>query len=158
NSDPPDLIAYGSSDENTCQGDSGGPNFVTIGGVEYIAGVTSFGDIGCAAAGAGTRVDRYLPFIRSYVGDGGSACIDDNICENACASPDPDCAADPCAADGLCGESCGAQDADCQVTGEGGKLSPIRGGCSAGGNGTSAPWWLLAAIPLLLARRRRRAL
>ncbi|MBT8491498.1 MAG: trypsin-like serine protease, partial [Deltaproteobacteria bacterium] len=75
---PDNLVAY----QDTCQGDSGGPNFVTIDGIEYVAGITSFGTRDCRAA-AGTRVDRYTDFITSYTGelegdsatDGGSSAI-----------------------------------------------------------------------------------
>jgi V8-like Glu-specific endopeptidase len=59
------------SESNTAPGDSGGPAFVTIGGVRYVAGVTSGGDQ--ANAGIGdrsfdTRVDAYAAWIDSIVG------------------------------------------------------------------------------------------
>lgn len=59
------------NESNTAPGDSGGPAFVTIGGVRYVAGVTSGGDQ--ANAGIGdrsfdTRVDAYAAWIDSIVG------------------------------------------------------------------------------------------
>jgi MYXO-CTERM domain-containing protein len=148
---PADLVAYGSASANTCQGDSGGPNFVTVDGVEYVAGITSFGTRDCSVA-AGTRVDRYTSYISSYVGGGEAACIDDGICEAACATPDPDCAGgSQCGADSVCVAACGTSDPDC------GGSSALTGGCSAaaGERGGSAPMWLLAFVALLAIRRRR---
>jgi V8-like Glu-specific endopeptidase len=58
------LIEYGSATANTCQGDSGGPNFMTIDGEEVIAGITSYGSVGCDQYGVGTRVDH---FAASYI-------------------------------------------------------------------------------------------
>ncbi len=159
---PPDLVAYGSTVSNTCQGDSGGPNFITVSGTEYIAGITSFGDRDCNLAGAGTRVDRYIDYITTYVANGGAACIDDGICEQACTDPDPDCAADQCGADGECVEICGAQDPDCSSAGgaanddNSSSSKVLGGGCSAGGAGQSGPLWLVAFVTVLALGRRRR--
>jgi secreted trypsin-like serine protease len=61
------LIQYGSATANTCQGDSGGPNFMTVGGVEVIAGITSYGNVGCNDYGVGTRVDRFTEFIDDFI-------------------------------------------------------------------------------------------
>ncbi|MFM9959747.1 MAG: trypsin-like serine protease [Planctomycetaceae bacterium] len=59
------------TESNTAPGDSGGPAFVTVNGVQFIAGVTSGGD--SATAGIGdhsfdTRVDAYASWIDSIVG------------------------------------------------------------------------------------------
>ncbi len=51
----------------TCVGDSGGSGFISAGGVEYLAGVTSGGDPACTQFGNDMRVDAYLDFIRPYV-------------------------------------------------------------------------------------------
>ena len=82
------LIWFGTPQKGTCQGDSGGPAFMTVAGVEYIVGVTSFGDQGCQSGGYDTRVDTIGtafvdPFIAKYdpqaagpdggAGDGGAA-------------------------------------------------------------------------------------
>lgn len=59
------------TEANTAPGDSGGPAFVMVGGVSYVAGVTSGGEQ--ANAGIGdrsfdTRVDAYAAWIDSIVG------------------------------------------------------------------------------------------
>ena len=64
----PLVMQYGSASANTCQGDSGGPNFMTIDGVEVIAGITSYGNVGCDQVGFGTRVDAFADsFITQFV-------------------------------------------------------------------------------------------
>ena len=70
----PKLIEWNfdnNSESNTAPGDSGGPAFVTVGGVKYIAGVTSGGD--SATSGIGdhsydTRVDAYADWIATIAG------------------------------------------------------------------------------------------
>ncbi len=54
-----------------CSGDSGGPAFVTRDGVEYVAGVTSYGDQYCQYVGVSTKVDYYYDFISAYVQEKG---------------------------------------------------------------------------------------
>lgn len=44
-------------DEGTCYGDSGGPILRDIGGTEVVVGITSWGDVPCAAMGFYYRVD-----------------------------------------------------------------------------------------------------
>lgn len=61
------LIYYGSSTGNTCQGDSGGPGFMTIGGSEVVATVTSWGTIGCTAESGAGRVDTAADWIASFI-------------------------------------------------------------------------------------------
>ncbi|MFH0901078.1 MAG: S1 family peptidase, partial [Pseudomonadota bacterium] len=39
----PGSILFGSESASACRGDSGGPNFMTIGGIELVTGVTSAG-------------------------------------------------------------------------------------------------------------------
>jgi hypothetical protein len=57
-----------------CEGDSGGPAFFSIGGVEYLAGATSYGDQMCASYGVSMRVSSEIAWIESYTGplDGGA--------------------------------------------------------------------------------------
>ena len=62
------------TESNTAPGDSGGPAFVTVGGVKYIAGITSGGDSANASIGDhsfDTRVDAYADWITSIVGTTG---------------------------------------------------------------------------------------
>jgi secreted trypsin-like serine protease len=64
------LLAIGDGDHGTCQGDSGGPAFMSIGGVQTLVGVTSFGEVGCSRGGYDTRVDRYGAFIDAALARG----------------------------------------------------------------------------------------
>jgi len=64
------LLFYGALPQ-TCSGDSGGPTLVMEGGVEAVAGVTSYGDPGCSELSGSTRVDRWRdafidPFLAAY--------------------------------------------------------------------------------------------
>jgi MYXO-CTERM domain-containing protein len=53
---------------STCEGDSGGPALLTVGGVDYVVGVTSRGDAQCHSFGVKTRVDPFVDgFIQPYV-------------------------------------------------------------------------------------------
>ncbi|MFO0975973.1 MAG: trypsin-like serine protease [Planctomycetaceae bacterium] len=59
------------SESNTAPGDSGGPAFLNVGGVYYVAGVTSGGDLDTAGIGDhsfDTRVDAFAAWIDSIVG------------------------------------------------------------------------------------------
>ena len=106
------LIPHGGffndqSDGGPCQGDSGGPSFVTIGNVEYVAGVTSFGDAACAYYGVSTAVQDYYDWIISIAPDVAKQYKE--VCNNKiddtgngkvdCADPtcadDPACATEP---------------------------------------------------------------
>ena len=108
----------------TCYGDSGGPNFMTIGGTEYIIGVTSFGTAACGSGLDGSvRIDTYRQFILDYmeahdVVPTQASCDADGMCASDCQAPDPDCA---CAEDGFCTAACGdlASDPDCDGCGSG---------------------------------------
>ena len=106
------LIPHGGffndqSDGGPCQGDSGGPSFVKIGNVEYVAGVTSFGDGACAYYGVSTAVQDYYDWIISIAPDVAKQYKE--VCNNKiddtgngkvdCADPtcadDPACATEP---------------------------------------------------------------
>ncbi len=63
------------SESNTAPGDSGGPAFLNVGGVYYVAGVTSGGTSVNSAIGDNsfdTRVDAYKSWIDSIVGSTGT--------------------------------------------------------------------------------------
>lgn len=66
-----DVFEYGDGTKNTCSGDSGGPAIATIGGVQTVIGVVSFGDSECAQYGYDMRTDYNAEFIASYLGSGG---------------------------------------------------------------------------------------
>lgn len=50
-----------------CSGDSGGPVLYTLGGVEYVAGVTSYGDENCAVFGVSGRVSAVADWAEGYI-------------------------------------------------------------------------------------------
>ncbi|ETV64974.1 hypothetical protein H257_18216 [Aphanomyces astaci] len=65
----PSQLCAGGADKDTCQGDSGGPLTITRNGVEYVAGLTSWG-IGCAdpgLPGVYSRVSLARKFIESFL-------------------------------------------------------------------------------------------
>jgi V8-like Glu-specific endopeptidase len=138
----PLLMQYGSASANTCQGDSGGPNFMTIDGVEVVAGVTSFGNTGCDQYGFGSRVDAYA-----------TSFIDPYLAENDPDAPPPPGASDPDDDEETDGQA--PDDGDDAVDAE-----PVSGGCAVGGRGDEGlPFGLTLAgvLGLALVARRRRA-
>lgn len=48
-----------------CNGDSGGPSFATVGGVQKLVGVTSFGDQTCTQYGVDIQVDAEAAFLQA---------------------------------------------------------------------------------------------
>ena len=105
----------------TCYGDSGGPAFITLGGVEFHAGVTSVGDEACTALGDNTRTDAFLAaFIRPYIvaAEGAATCAVDGQCATGCGSPDLDCGPPTitCGVGDGCLAGCTPVDPDCTAT------------------------------------------
>ncbi|WP_437620350.1 S1 family peptidase [Sorangium sp. So ce1151] len=102
------------ADGNTCLGDSGGPAFLVRGGVERVAGVSSYGDAHCEIDGVDARTD--LPAIAAFIQpeidriEGDDPCRADGVCGASCdgGSPllDPDCAEAHCGPDGICAAAC----------------------------------------------------
>ena len=61
-------LAMTAAPAQPCTGDSGGPVLLTVGSVEYLAGVVNRGDAACASGATAKRVDAYLdPFIAAYL-------------------------------------------------------------------------------------------
>jgi Trypsin/Bacterial Ig domain len=62
------LMYHTVNPSGTCEGDSGGPQFMTIGGTEFLAGVTSFGSsTGCTFGEHGAvRTDAFLDWLGQY--------------------------------------------------------------------------------------------
>lgn len=65
------FVEYANASQSgTCEGDSGGPGLVTVGGTEFVASVTSFGDQNCTALGSSIRSKSvYTNFIAPYLAD-----------------------------------------------------------------------------------------
>ena len=113
-------IFYEQKDGGPCQGDSGGPAFYTAGGIEYVSGVTSYGDAACAGYGISTAVQDYYDWIISkapevadqYVEVCGNGLDDDGNgltdCDDAACASDPSCKTGPYCGDGNIddGEQC----------------------------------------------------
>jgi secreted trypsin-like serine protease len=145
------------NNQSGCYGDSGGPNFMILGGVEVLAGITSFGTENSCLAGYGGNTDAqaYLGWIQDYVTSvegttPGPSCNAGDGCVDTCSTPDPDCPVDPGPGDDEPGDDEPGDD-------EPGDDEPPPGGagCSAGGSGQGG--LLLAGILALVVRKRRRA-
>jgi V8-like Glu-specific endopeptidase len=85
------VLTIGSRGAVSCQGDSGGPAFLSEGGEEVIAGISSYGDVGCVENGSYARTELCAPFFDQFV-------------SQTCT---PDCTNKECGSDG-CGGSCGS--------------------------------------------------
>jgi V8-like Glu-specific endopeptidase len=98
-------------DQATCNGDSGGPAFITVDGVEVVAGITSWGDQGCHYYGWSQRVDIHDAWLTALVAANDPlSCERDWRCASGCAAVDLDC---PCASDdGFCDAHCEDTDSD----------------------------------------------
>jgi hypothetical protein len=131
-------IQFAPSPSQTCDGDSGGPAFATVGGVEFLVGVTSSGDPMCSQQARDMRSDAYTAFIAPYVAaaaEGTAAagarclyaghCADGMECAAALDEPRLSFCAPACAAGGAC-----AAGLDC-VSGLCRHLSPSPGALGA---------------------------
>ena len=89
------TLSYAQGSGGPCSGDSGGPAFIFRNGVEYVAGVTSYGDEDCRYYGVSTKVDFYESFINTYVST--EVCDDgrDNTGNGLIDCADPGCAGHP---------------------------------------------------------------
>lgn len=97
-------IYYEQDDGGPCQGDSGGPAFYTYGGVEYVAGLTSYGDAACAKTGISTAVQDYTDWILSKAPEVARGYVE--VCDNNVDDDNnglADCADLACASDQVCG-------------------------------------------------------
>lgn len=101
-----------------CQGDSGGPGFITVDGVEYLAGVHSYSLQGCFNPSGEARPDLYMDeFIQPFIDSMDASCRLNGQCVRVGCSADPDCL--PCNADGTCASGCELPDPDCPTSGLG---------------------------------------
>lgn len=122
---PYHLHYYGGA-AGTCIGDSGGPHLASIGGVEHLVGVTSYGSGTCGSddsTTAAVRVDSSMGFLIEELGE-----------------------EELCAADGQCNVVC-RTDMDCPPPED-------EGGCSTGGAGTNHSLLVFALFLLAMQRRR----
>ena len=77
---PYGSIYYSQKTGGPCQGDSGGPAFFTKGGIEYVAGVTSYGDRICEVYGISTAVQDYYDWIISKAPEVAEQYVE--VCDN----------------------------------------------------------------------------
>ncbi|MBI5547224.1 MAG: serine protease [Deltaproteobacteria bacterium] len=66
---PANSIGFTQENGGACSGDSGGPALVLRSGTEYVAGVTSFGDLACLDFGCSTKVDAFQDFIEVFLNE-----------------------------------------------------------------------------------------
>ena len=77
---PYGSLYYSQVDGGPCQGDSGGPAFLTLGGTEYVSGVTSYGDGICAEYGISTAVQDFYDWIIGYAPEVATQYVE--VCDN----------------------------------------------------------------------------
>jgi V8-like Glu-specific endopeptidase len=63
------ILEFSETTTGTCEGDSGGPAFMTLGGREVIAGITSFSTTPlCMSSGYDTRIDLFADsWVKMYI-------------------------------------------------------------------------------------------
>jgi uncharacterized protein (TIGR03382 family) len=101
------TIYYEQDDGGPCQGDSGGPAIVKIGGVEYVAGLTSYGDAACAKTGISTATQDYYDWIIGIAPEIASTYKE--VCDNGLdddGNGKLDCNDPACAGNGCVPENC----------------------------------------------------
>ena len=133
------AFGYDQQPGGPCSGDSGGPAYVMRSTVEYVAGITSYGDQQCERYGVSTTVDRFEPFINSF--------ITPEICDNQVdddTDGQTDCEDRECALDPSCPDACeAAQTIACggQASGttEGGAWAFVQYSCMGQGDGETGP-------------------
>jgi hypothetical protein len=117
----PRTIAYSNQEGGPCSGDSGGPALVEIGGQEYVAGVTSYGDQNCTYFGVSTKVDKFQTFIEDFIGSTDPEdCINgtDDDGDGLVDCADPECAGESfCSGPAACEEPAGTLDCGQNITG-----------------------------------------
>ncbi len=107
----PSVICHTPNDAQQiiCSGDSGGPSLLTRDGTTYVAGITSFSDLGCRYLGCSTDVSAYAAWIeRTLNGELGVALPLGNICTQA-----RQCTSGHCVDGVCCNEACA--DSACQA-------------------------------------------
>ena len=144
----------------SCQVDSGGPVFLTLGGAEVLAGLTSSGDTLCLEYAHDTRVDAFAAsYLQPIVdGVGGSAGAPPPLPSGGCGAVSP-CVIVGCAE----GEQCNADTGVCEAAPDTPASPPApvfraRGGCQVvDGEPRSAGGWFALLALVACARRRVRA-
>jgi hypothetical protein len=151
------MLVTAKGNQSGCYGDSGGPNFMMLGGVEVVAGITSFGteDSCLAGYGGNTDVQRYQGWIDDFVEmvEGavpGPSCSADGACVADCPTVDPDCPIDP-GGDDEPGDDDTGDDGDDE-----GPATASSGACSAGGGSAGGVVLVGFALMIGLGRFRRR--
>jgi V8-like Glu-specific endopeptidase len=125
-----DYLEATDPDTAICQGDSGGPGFITVDGVEVLAGVHSYSISGCFNPSGDSRVDLWHDdFIVPYIQERDTTCGLDGTCAPIGCVADPDCM--PCGGDGTCATDCPLPDIDC-ATGDIGDICQGDTQCMSG--------------------------
>lgn len=132
----PYCIAYSNQAGGPCSGDSGGPALFNYNGVDYVAGVTSYGDQYCEYYGVSTKVDKFQFFIEEFIGNTVPEICHNGIDDNGNGltdCQDPECASSPfCSGPEACQESVPLACGDVSVgSTSGGSQRFTRYGCSA---------------------------
>ncbi len=150
------LLHFSDGTHETCNGDSGGPAFMNIGGQEVIVGLTSYGDVACAAGGYDTRVDALAAWIDNWVAqaDPGFTSSTPPTPSGGTQSP-PTSSATPMPPSSTGAGGVGASCVSCN-NGDG---PEVHGGCAFAveDHATGGAALVLIGVVAAAARRRRRA-
>lgn len=147
------LLHFADATHETCNGDSGGPAFMTIDGQERIVGLTSYGDVACAAGGYDTRVDALAAWIDGWVAlaDPGFQISGTPLAPSGGTQSPPTSSATPMPPSSTGAGGVGASCVSCDGT-------EVRGGCAfaAAPSVTRGAALFVIALAAAATRRRRR--
>jgi MYXO-CTERM domain-containing protein len=150
------LLHFSDGTHETCNGDSGGPAFMNVDGRQVIVGLTSYGDVACAAGGYDTRVDAQAAWIDGWVAQADPGFISSTppTPSGGTQSP-PTSSATPMPPSSTGAGGVGASCVSCDGDGP-----EVHGGCALAVDDTTSGGGaalFLIGVMAAAARRRRRA-
>jgi MYXO-CTERM domain-containing protein len=146
------LLHFSDGTHETCNGDSGGPAFMNVGGQEVIVGLTSYGDVACAAGGYDTRVDALAAWIDGWVAQADPGFSSTPPTPSGGTQSPPTSSATPMPPSSTGAGGVGASCVSCS-NGDG---PEVHGGCAFAADDSAAGGAALLLIGVMAAAARRR--